>query len=127
MSSDTSWIRNEPETRTNLILPKLHESGWGKDGARIREEWPISIGRLLGHGNQRSSSKSADYVLEYKNMQLAVIEAKKTTLDYTAGVSQAKFYAKTLKLVYVCNQWKKNLCHGYGYWKRGRYRSFSNS
>ena len=58
MSSDTSWIRNEPETRTNLILPKLHESGWGKDGARIREEWPISIGRLLGHGNQRSSSKS---------------------------------------------------------------------
>ena len=98
MSNDTSWIRNEPETRTNLILPKLHESGWGKDGARIREEWPISIGRLLGHGNQRSSSKSADYVLEYKNMQLAVIEAKKTPLDYTAGVSQAKFYAKKLQI-----------------------------
>ena len=54
MSNDTSWIRNEPETRTNLILPKLIESGWGKDGARIREEVPISIGRLVNHNNQRS-------------------------------------------------------------------------
>lgn len=98
MTRDKSWVRNEQETRTNFILPKLFESGWGKDGSRIREEWPISIGRLLGHENQRSSTKSADYVLEYKNTQLAVIEAKKTILDYTAGVSQAKFYATKLQI-----------------------------
>ena len=69
MSSDTSWIRNEQETRTNLILPKLDEAGWRKEGARIREEVPISIGRLMGHNNQRATKLDADYVLEYKNTQ----------------------------------------------------------
>ena len=98
MSNDTSWIRNEPETRTNLILPKLYESGWGKNGARIREEFPISIGRLVGHINQRGTKLDADYVLEYKNTPLAVIEAKKASLDYTAGVSQAKNYATKLQI-----------------------------
>ena len=33
MSNDTSWVRNEQETRTNFILPKLIEAGWSKDGA----------------------------------------------------------------------------------------------
>ena len=98
MSNDTSWIRNEQETRTNLILPKLDEAGWRKEGARIREEVPISIGRLMGHNNQRATKLDADYVLEYKNTQLAVVEAKKTSKSYTAGVSQAKNYAKKLNI-----------------------------
>ena len=98
MSNDTSWISNEQETRTNLILPKLFEVGWGKEGTRIREEFPISIGRLMGHNNQRTTKLDADYVLEYKNTQLAVIEAKKTSKDYTAGVSQAKNYATKLQI-----------------------------
>ena len=98
MSNDTSWIRNEQETRTNLILPKLDEAGWRKEGARIREEVPISIGRLMGHNNQRATKLDADYVLEYKNTQLAVVEAKKTSKSYTTGVSQAKNYAKKLKI-----------------------------
>ena len=98
MSIDTSWVSNEQETRTNLILPKLIEAGWGKEGARIREEVPISIGRLMGHNNQRATKLDADYVLEYKNTQLAVIEAKKTSKDYTAGVSQAKNYANKLQI-----------------------------
>ena len=98
MSNDTSWIRNEQETRTNLILPKLDEAGWRKEGARIREEVPISIGRLMGHNNQRATKLDADYVLEYKNTQLAVVEAKKTSKSYTTGVSQAKNYAKKLNI-----------------------------
>jgi type I restriction enzyme, R subunit len=98
MSTDTSWIRNEQETRTNLILPKLDEAGWRKEGARIREEVPISIGRLMGHNNQRATKLDADYVLEYKNTQLAVVEAKKTSKSYTTGVSQAKNYAKKLNI-----------------------------
>ncbi|MDA9841823.1 DEAD/DEAH box helicase family protein [Candidatus Marinimicrobia bacterium] len=98
MSNDTSWIRNEQETRTNLILPKLDEAGWRKEGSRIREEVPISIGRLMGHNNQRATKLDADYVLEYKNTQLAVVEAKKTSKSYTAGVSQAKNYAKKLNI-----------------------------
>ena len=98
MSNDTSWIRNEQETRTNLILPKLDKAGWRKEGARIREEVPISIGRLMGYNNQRATKLDADYVLEYKNTQLAVVEAKKTSKSYTAGVSQAKNYAQKLNI-----------------------------
>ena len=37
---------NEQETRTNLILPKIKKAEWGKDGALIREEYPITDGRL---------------------------------------------------------------------------------
>jgi type I site-specific restriction endonuclease len=66
MTRDKSWVRNEQETRTNFILPKLYESGWGKDGSRIREEWPISIGRLWGIKSTSSTKLDADYVLEYK-------------------------------------------------------------
>ena len=40
---------NEQETRTNLILPALQAAGWGSvEGSRIREEFPISQGRLIG-------------------------------------------------------------------------------
>ena len=84
---------NEQETRTNLILPALHEAGWGIiDGSRIREEFPISKGRLIGNG-KRSMPDKADYVLQYKNRNLAVIEAKSDEKYYTEGVSQAKDYS----------------------------------
>ena len=52
----------------------------------------------MGHNNQRATKLDADYVLEYKNTQLAVVEAKKTSKSYTAGVSQAKNYAKKLNI-----------------------------
>ncbi|MCH7764176.1 MAG: hypothetical protein IIB95_10620 [Candidatus Marinimicrobia bacterium] len=67
---------NEQETRTNLILPAIQEAGWGKiDGSHIREEFSISKGRLIGN-RQRSKPDKADYVLQYRNRNLAVIEAK---------------------------------------------------
>jgi len=87
---------NEQETRTNLILPALVEAGWGKiHGSRIREEFPISKGRLIGNG-KRSMPDKADYVLQYRNRNLAVIEAKSDEKYYTEGVGQAKDYANRL-------------------------------
>src|ERR1019366_7103666 len=92
---------NEQETRTEYILPALQKSGWGViEGSRIREEFPISKGRLIGHG-QRSKPDKADYVLQYRNRNLAVIEAKKKDLDYTEGVAQAKDYAGKLQIRYT--------------------------
>ena len=89
---------NEQETRTNLILPAIQEAGWGKiEGSRIREEFPISKGRLIGNG-KRSTPDWADYVLQYRNRNLAVIEAKSDEKDYTEGVGQAKDYAKRLQV-----------------------------
>ncbi len=87
---------NEQETRTEYILPALQKAGWGViEGSRIREEFPISKGRLIGHG-QRSKPDKADYVLQYRNRNLAVVEAKKRDLHYTEGVGQAKDYAGRL-------------------------------
>ena len=89
---------NEQETRTEYILPALHAAGWGiVQGSRIREEFPISKGRLIGHG-QATKPVKADYVLQYKNRNIAVIEAKKRALHHTEGVAQAKDYAGRLQV-----------------------------
>jgi len=89
---------NEQETRTEYILPALQKAGWGiVAGSRIREEFPISKGRLIGHG-QLSNPDKADFVLQYKNRNIAVIEAKKRDLHYTEGVAQAKDYAGRLQI-----------------------------
>lgn len=89
---------NEAETRTEYILPALKKAGWNTtEGSRIREEFPISKGRLIGHG-QRTKPDKADYVLQYRNRNLAVIEAKRRDLDYTEGVAQAKNYAGKLQI-----------------------------
>ncbi len=89
---------NETETRAELIDPALKAAGWGVvEGSRIRMEFPINKGRLIGHG-QRSKPDKADYVLQYKNRNLAVIEAKARDKYYTEGVGQAKDYAGKLQV-----------------------------
>ncbi len=89
---------NETETRAELIDPALKAAGWGVvEGTRIRMEFPINKGRLIGHG-QRSKPDKADYVLQYKNRNLAVIEAKARDKYYTEGVGQAKDYAGKLQV-----------------------------
>ncbi len=76
----------------------MQKAGWGIiEYSRIREEFPISKGRLIGHG-QRSKPDKADYVLQYRNRNLAVIEVKKRDSDYTEGVAQAKDYAGKLQI-----------------------------
>jgi type I restriction enzyme, R subunit len=89
---------NEQETRTNLILPLIQAAGWGSvEGSKIREEFPISQGRLIGSG-RRSAPSKADFVLQYKNRNLAIIEAKSDEKEYNEGVTQAKDYAQRLEV-----------------------------
>jgi type I restriction enzyme, R subunit len=89
---------NETETKAELIDPVLRAAGWGVvEGSRIRMEFPINKGRLMGHG-QRSRPDKADYILQYKNRNLAVIEAKARDKYYTEGVGQAKNYASKLQV-----------------------------
>jgi type I restriction enzyme R subunit len=89
---------NEAETRAELIDPLLVAAGWGVvEGSRIRREFPIAPGRIEG-GGRRGKSLSADYVLSYRNTDLAVVEAKADSLPLTEGVGQAKEYAAKLQL-----------------------------
>ena len=89
---------NEAQTKHDLIEPALREAGWGTiEGSRLRLEFPITKGRLIGQ-NRRLKPLFADYVLEYKNRRIGVIEAKKKDDYYTQGLGQAKDYAERLNI-----------------------------
>ena len=89
---------NEAETRLLHIDPALKAAGWGEvDGSRIRPEYQITLGRLEGAG-KRGNALTADYVLEYRNTKLAVVEAKAWDKPLTEGVGQAKDYAGKLSI-----------------------------
>ncbi len=89
---------NEASTRAEHIDPALKAAGWGVvEGSRIGREYPITLGRLEGHG-RRGKALTADYVLEYRNTKLAVVEAKAWDQALTEGVAQAKNYASKLAL-----------------------------
>src|SRR5690348_9514323 len=89
---------NEAETRAEHIDPALKAAGWGVvEGSRIRREYQITLGRIEGHG-RRGKPLIADYVLEFRNTKLAVIEAKPWDAPLTEGVGQAKAYASKLAI-----------------------------
>lgn len=96
---------NETETRAEYIDPALRAAGWGVvEGSRVRREYPIAPGRIESHG-RRGKSLKADYVLEYRNTKLAVVEAKAWGEALTQGVGQAKDYAGKLavRFTYATN------------------------
>jgi len=89
---------NEAETRAELIDPALKAAGWGVvEGSRVRREYLISPGRIEGKG-RRGKPVKADYVLEYRNTKLGIVEAKADTEELTEGVGQAKDYAGKLQV-----------------------------
>ncbi len=89
---------NEAETRAELIDPKLKACGWGVlEGSKILREYNITAGRIQT-GGVRSKKLTADYVLVYKGIKLAVVEAKSEVQEVGEGVAQAKQYAEKLNL-----------------------------
>lgn len=92
---------NEAETRAELIDPKLKACGWGVvEGSKILRErnvCKITDGRIQVGGGRRKPL-IADYILVYKGIKLAVVEAKSDALEVGEGVAQAKLYAAKLNL-----------------------------
>lgn len=89
---------NEAETRAELIDPKLAKAGWGTvEDSIVRREFQITDGRIQVGGG-KSKPLKADYVLIYKNVKLAAIEAKSDEKEAGDGVAQAKNYAQLLDL-----------------------------
>jgi type I restriction enzyme, R subunit len=89
---------NEAETRAELIDPKLKACGWGVvEGSKVLREYNITAGRIQT-GGIRGKVLKADYILVYKGIKLAVVEAKSDEMEVGEGVMQAKQYAEKLKL-----------------------------
>ena len=88
---------SEADTRAKFIDPKLRETGW--EEFTIREYYFTEGRKLLG--GKRSIRLYADYLLKYKNVNLAIIEAKRLDKHPTEGLQQAIGYADKLKVKYV--------------------------
>lgn len=89
---------NEAETRAELIDPKLKACGWGVvEGSKVLREYHITQGKIQTGGG-RGKKEIADYVLVYKGIKLAIIEAKSSLCEVGEGVMQAKKYAQKLQL-----------------------------
>ena len=91
---------NEAQTRAELIDPKLKAAGWGVvEGSQIlREEKARITDGKIQTGGLRGKGLTADYILVYKGIKLAVVEAKSDELEVGEGVMQAKLYAQKLQL-----------------------------
>ena len=89
---------NEADTRAELIDPQLVESEWvTDDDVRVMREYRICPGKILVGGTHAETSVT-DYVLCYKGVKLAVVEAKPDTDNVNEGVAQAKRDAVKLGL-----------------------------
>lgn len=90
---------NEAETRAELIDKQLVAVGW-KTGGDVHVFREYNIDNPENRGNRTLARKRfiADYVLAYKRLKLAVIEAKSDEIDVSEGVAQAKKYAQKMGL-----------------------------
>lgn len=89
---------NEADTRAELIEPQLKLSGWGDtEDSKIFREYHITKGKLQT-GGERLKPFIADYVLVYRGLKLAIIEAKSNELEVSEGVAQAKHYAEKMQI-----------------------------
>ena len=89
---------NEADTRAQLIDKQLEDAGWTPGGeVQVFREHKINHGEIRVSG-PRKGRLTADYVLAYRNVKLAVVEAKSDEVDVSEGVAQAKIYAQKLCL-----------------------------
>lgn len=98
---------NEADTRAKLIDPKLKAAGWGESQVErehyFRKGIILTAGRiyLVGREARRKEPKRVDYLLRYKGMLIAVLEAKEESKAPDAGLEQAKEYAKLLDVPFA--------------------------
>ncbi|MGB5791748.1 DEAD/DEAH box helicase family protein, partial [Poseidonibacter sp.] len=87
----------ESDTRAKLIDPLLKQRDWERYTQR---EYYFTAGKKLA-GNKRGKAYKVDYLLTYKNCNLAVIEAKADVENELEGLQQAIDYAKKLEIDYI--------------------------
>ncbi len=109
---------SESDTRSKLIDPRIKESEWNE--SHIVREHYFTDGRKL-IGNKRGKQYFVDYLLVYKNTNLAIIEAKAENKDPLDGLQQSINYAEKLRIDYVYTTnghkiYEHSLREGKGQW-----------
>lgn len=93
---------NESQTRLEKIDPKLRKAGWGvvADSRILTEQnaYTIAPGKV---GAKSRKPKKIDYLLVYRGVKLAIVEAKRDELSVSEGVMQAKEYAAMMRIRYT--------------------------
>lgn len=94
---------DESTTRRKKIDPALYAVGWEQvpESQILNEQraYLIAPGRV--EKLKARHPKKVDYILEYKGIKLAVVEAKSDETDVSVGVPQAKQYAEMLQIRYA--------------------------
>ena len=93
---ETTLDLNEAETRKKLIDIILKDAGWDVNNKEsVKLEFPLENHKEIGKTGR------ADYVLfDKKEKPIAVVEAKKTSVDPIIGRQQAVEYANTIERDY---------------------------
>lgn len=98
-------MRNEKQTRKEIIDNRLKQAGWNvTDRTQVIEEFFISVdNNVVNEPTISYSSEFSDYVLLGKDGKpLAVVEAKKSSVDARIGEEQAKQYAYNIQKQFSC-------------------------
>jgi len=90
---------SERDICTKYITPALQNAGWDIE-SQILEEVSFTDGKIYVKGKltARGQRKRADYILYYKSIPVAIIEAKDNNHSVRAGIQQALDYALLLDI-----------------------------
>lgn len=92
-------MANEKITRKEIIDKRLAEAGWEVDNpTHVIQEFEISLSKSLLKAASPNKSQFSDYTLLAKDGKpLAVVEAKKSSVDAAIGREQAKQYCYNIQ------------------------------
>ena len=90
---------SERDICTKFITPALKNAGWDID-TQVLEEVSFTDGKIYVRGKltARGKRKRADYILYYRSIPVAIIEAKDDSHSVNAGIQQALEYARILDI-----------------------------
>jgi len=93
---------SEDDISVKFITPALIKAGWDEQ-TQIRRQVAFTKGRIIVRGKlvSRGKGKKADFVLYYRHIPIALIEAKKSTFCAGHGMQQALDYATALQVPFV--------------------------
>ena len=91
----------EADIKTKFITPAIKQAGWDII-SQMREEYYFTAGQIQVQGQRarRLKGKKADYILYYRDIPIAVIEAKDNTHSKAFGIQQALDHANILDIPY---------------------------